>query len=59
MNVGIDSYNADADTLYGNEPPCKSEREEMKYISNNHYKLILLCIYPLKFSKINERMTEL
>jgi hypothetical protein len=53
MNVGIDSYNVDADTLYGNELPCKSEREEMEYISNNHYKLILLCIHPLKFSKID------
>jgi len=58
MNVGIDSYNAD-DTLYGKELPCKSEREEMEYISNNHYKLILLCIHPSKFSKISERMTEL
>lgn len=59
MNVGIDSYNVDVDTLYGNELPCKSEREEMVYISNNHYKLMLLCIHPLKFSKIDERMTEL
>ena len=59
MNAGIDSYNADADTLYGNELPCKSEREEMEYISNNHYKLMLLYIHPLKFSKIDKRMTEL
>jgi len=59
MNVGIDSHNVDADTLYANELPYKSEREEMEYISNNHYKLTLLCIHPLKFSKINDRMTEL
>lgn len=59
MNVGIDSYNADADALYGNELPYKSEKEEIKYVSNNHYKLILLCIHALKFSKINERMTKL
>lgn len=45
MNAGIDSYNADADTLYGNELPCKSEREEMEYISNNHYKLRLLLAF--------------
>lgn len=54
MNIGIDSYNADADTLYGNELPCKSEREEMECISKNHYKLTLLCIHPLKLSKLNE-----
>lgn len=51
MNVGIDSYNVDADTLHGNELPYKSAREEMEYISNNHYKPTLLCINPLKFSK--------
>jgi hypothetical protein len=59
MNAGTDSYNADADTLHGNELPYKSEREEMEYISNNHYRLTLLCVHPLKFSKINERMTEI
>jgi hypothetical protein len=57
--IGIDSYNADADTSYGNELLCKSERKEMAYISINHYKLRCLCIHPLTFSKINERMTEL
>jgi hypothetical protein len=59
MIIGMDSYNADADTLYENELLCKSEREEMVYISNNHYKLTLLCTHPLKFSKVNEKMTEL